>query len=308
MKAALKTAYLLIILNSVLWGLTNIFVKVVLDNGVNEMQFLFYRMLICVVIIFPFMLKTFGIKKIANSFLNIRNVVVMAFSFGITTYLSFAALSYTTVILFTIVGALRPLIADIMGAIMLKEKIDKEEMIGTAIAFIGTLWVIYLQSFSNGDGFDIVHLQNNIIGVVLALLVSIFWIIANILFKGIKKEDREVVSYNSFVFTIIMAVVMILSSDIKLFAIPSLDTYGWFALAFTAIGGGLIAMMSYQKALETIEVSEANLFYYLQVAVTIPAAVFLLHEKFDLMMLFPLGLVVIGVYLNVRKKFFFNEK
>jgi drug/metabolite transporter (DMT)-like permease len=307
MKSALKTAYLLIVVNSILWGLTNVFVKVVLVN-VNETQFLFYRMLICVILVFPFMLRTFGIKKIANSFLNVRNVVVMAFSFGITTYLSFAALTYTTVILFTIVGALRPLIADIMGAVALKEKIEKDEIIGTAIAFIGTIWVIYLQSFYNGDGFNVEHLRNNIIGVILALLVSIFWIIANILFKGVKKEDRDVVSYNSFVFTLIMATVMILSSNVQLFAVPTLDLFGWFALTFTAVGGGIIAMISYQKALTMIEVSEANLFYYLQVAVTIPAAVLILGEHFDVMMLLPLGLVVIGVCLNVRKKFFHKVK
>jgi drug/metabolite transporter (DMT)-like permease len=307
MKPALIKAYTFIILNSIFWGLTNIFIKVVLVD-LNSKQFLFYRMAIAALFVVPFILYKYSFKEIFKSFASIRNLLVMLFSFGLTTYLAFEALNYTTVILFTIVGALRPLMADLLGAVMLREKVEKEEIIGTVVAFIGTIWMIILQSNIGAQGGNSISLTNNLIGVGLALLISFLWIVANILLKGIKKSERDLVSLNSIVLTLVMAIVVICVTDVKQFILPSLSIFTWGSLIFTATLGAFVAIILYQKALDKIEVSEANLFYYLQVAITIPGAIFILNEPFNLLMFAPLTLVVLGIILNMRKKFMLKAK
>jgi drug/metabolite transporter (DMT)-like permease len=301
-KTSLKTAYLNIVINSILWGLSPVFVKLALDQ-LSVDRFMFWRFLIAIIFTVPYTLYIFGFKRVFKSFFSIRNLIVMAFSMGITTYIMMVSLNYISTILFVIIGALRPIMADIIGAIMLKEKIEKNEIIGTLIAFIGTILFICIDYTSDSSGPTETKAISVIIGVVLALLGSLLWIVANIAFKKVKEDEKDIVSYNSFLFSIIFAVGILAINDRQGFSIPQVDLAGWLAIIFTAFGGGVFAMMTYQKALRSIEVSEANLFYYLQVVCAIPGAIIILHEDFNPLLLIPTVLILVGVYLNISKKF-----
>ena len=62
-----------------------------------------------------------------------------------------------------------------------------------------------------------------------------------------------------------------------------------------AIPGGIIAFALYLYAQSKIEVSEANLFTYLNGVVSIPAAYFLLGEKPSLFTLIAILIITYGV-------------
>lgn len=300
MKPAIRNAYIFVTLNAMFWGLTAVFVKMVLAD-MTVMQFIFYRMLIATIIAIPYVIISFGFVNSLRSFFNVRNLLVMLFSFGITTYFSSQASFFTTVILFTFVGALRPLIADILGAIFLKERIEKSEVLGTLIAFIGTLGLIYLQSLDSTGNISTTF-TNNLIGVSFAILAAVLWIVSNILHKGVVKEERELVSHTGLILTFVIAAIIIAFTNPADFTIPVLSLTSWLALIFTGTFGASIAMVLFQKAIERIEVSEANLFYYLQVAITVPAAMLILNEKFELIMFVPLALIIFGIWLNLKNK------
>lgn len=63
-----------------------------------------------------------------------------------------------------------------------------------------------------------------------------------------------------------------------------------------AIPGGIIANIFYLYAVSKIEVSEANLFSYLNGVVTIPVAYFLLGEKPTYLAILAILLISWGVY------------
>jgi drug/metabolite transporter (DMT)-like permease len=305
MKSVLKNVYFNIILNSIFWGLTPVFVKLVL-NDLSAERFMFFRFLIAAIFTIPITLHLFGFKRVVGSFFSFRNLVVMAFSVGITTYLNMLALNYISATLFAIVGALRPVIADIIGSLMLREKIEKDEIIGTIIALVGTVFFVGLHAHLSGMTLASGEIRSTLIGISYTLLLSLLWVFANIALKGVAAKDKVLVSYNSFLLSLIFSVVLLYFTDPVGFVIPTLHLNIWLAICFTSIVGGIFAMMTYQKALLKIEVSEANLFYYLQIIFTIPAAIIILHEPFNLILLFPISIILIGIYLNIRKKFVYR--
>lgn len=212
--------------------------------------------------------------------------------------LQFIALNITDSIIASIVTAFTPLIGNLIGGLFLKENITKKEKIGTLLAFTGIIALILIQSKAE-ISFDI---KNNILGIGLLLTASVLWIIGGILFQKIPKKEQDLVSLNSFFLSVIFFAGMfgLTEPELLIPVIPSIKAS--LSILYMAIFGSLIAFLAYQEGAKHVEISESNVFTYLQPVFGIPAAVILLKQHFLPNMLMPIIIIFIGMWLNVVEK------
>ena len=215
----------------------------------------------------------------------------------------FIGIDLTTSLIATIVSALTPFIASVMGAIFLKEEVTKNERIGILLAFLGILGVVLLRNDYSG-----ISIVNDSVGVLLIILANFVYVGGFILYKKAPQKDRNMISYSSP----LMAVLFFLITFVILkpsWIIPPQMTYETtFSVLYMAIFGSLIAFFAYQHAVNRIEVSEASISTYIQPLFGIPAAVLIANETLNPIIIIPILIIVIGIWFNIKEKFNFKIK
>lgn len=296
-----KTAYFLLVINSILWGIAPVFIKLGYDSGFDTPTFLYYRFLIVGIIMAIFFAMKGKLLKSLKLLLKPYYFVNMLLINPINIILSFWGVERTTAMLASIASATKPIIADIVGVAMLKEKMSKSEILGTILAFLGIGVLIFLQN-TNGE----IHTENieqSTLGVLLVVVSGLVMVLGNVMSKKIKPEDADLVSDASFfVGTLFFSVMVLLMVPQNL--IPHFTNWGEVvSVGFMAIFSSIFALMAFQRALKSVEISEANVFTYLQPLFGIPASILFLHEKFSVLMIIPSVIIALGIWLNVREKF-----
>lgn len=299
-KSNYKSAYLLLLVNSLLWGIAPVFIKLGQET-LDTTTFLYYRFLIVGVIIGIVIIYRGQVRRFFSFLRKPAYLINMLFMNPINIVLSFWGVERTTAILASVASATKPIVADVMGVALLKEKMTRSELIGTVLAVIGLLLLIFIQNGNSGEAN--VTSGSSLIGAFLITLSGVVMVLSNIMCKRIEQKDLDFVSDASFVvgtiFFFIMAAILVPQN-----IVPKFNNWTEvISVGFMAIGSSIVALIAFQRALKHVEVSEANVFTYLQPLFGIPASIIILHENFTLSMFAPVLLVAVGIWLNVREKF-----
>ncbi len=293
-----RKAYLLLLLNAFLWGVSPPLIKLGLEE-VTPLIFLYYRHFIVAIFVLIYLLVTKKIKETPRLFKNPRALFVMFLLTPGVLILQFIGLDNTTSIVASIVLTLSPLIANIMGALFYNEIITKKEKIGTIIAFTGILIFVLLQ---NKTGVPI-NLTEETFGIILILISSVVWNIGSFAFKEIPSEDQDLVSLNSFFLSVLFFILTFLFINPTWIIPQALSLTTNLIIIYMAVFASLIAFLAIQEAIKHVEVSESSIFVYIQPIFSIPLSVWLLKEDFSLIMILPIILIGFGIYLNIIEKF-----
>lgn len=295
-----RKAYFLMLVNTIFWGIAPAVIGYGLQ-GLKPITFLYYRYFIVSVIVIAYLIFARKIRSTAKVF-TFKNIIIMLLITPIPLILIFVGMQYISSIVAAIVTAFTPVIAEILGAIFLKEKITRSEKIGTGIALVGIICVAFLQSQGGNKAFGM-----ELIGMAMILLNAILWLIGNMFFKKAPAKEQDSISLGSFLLSLVLFGVITAFIDTgNLLTLPSMNIL-WPAI-YMAIPGTLIAALAYQEAVKHIEISETSVFVYLQPVFGIPAGILLLGEHINPWSVLPLLVIVAGIYLNVYEKFRKNRK
>ncbi len=285
-------AYALLLLNTILWGLSPPIIKVAL-NFVSINQFLLGRYLLASLIFLPIYLLTQ--QKTYFVIRNLKLVILLALlGTPLTLIPLYEGIKLTSSIESSILTATGPLLIIIGGRIFLQEKITQNEKIGLVIALIGTLLLTLGPLVSDGVGFKI-----SLLGNLLILGSNLIWTAFLLLVKKLKVDASQIslVSYLTaipvFALLLFFEKPNILNSS---FIIPNSSAV--LGIAYMAIAGSIIAFWAYTKGQEYVEASEAAVFTYLQPLITFPLAYFWLHESISSVGLAACLLIAAGVYVS----------
>ncbi len=296
-----KIAYAMLLTNSLLWGIAPGIIKIGLEE-VHPFVYLYYRHLICAVFVLIYFIISGNLRKAFNIFKSPLNLIVMFLLTPGILIVQFYGIKMTSSAEASIAIATAPLFAAVLGSRYLKEKVTKNEKIGTLIAFIGIIALALL----GGEASEI-PLQQNIAGVSLILMSALIWAGGNILYKKIPKEDRFMVSLDSFFMSVITFFLIFLVWDWTLIIPQAVSAPTFWSIMYMAIPGSLVAFIFVQMGMSLIEVSEATMFTYLQPVWGVPFAIFFLGEHFDLIMFLPIAIIVVGMYVNIKDKLKFMK-
>lgn len=293
MPARLKPI-LAISVASIIWGAASPIFKWSLTN-IPPFTLAFLRFSLAALILYPFLQKKFyPLEK--------RDFIwVFLFGFfGITLNISafFLGLRLAPSINASIIGSIAPLLLLVICAFFLKERVEKIEILGTCISFIGVLIIIMVPLLADSQSAEI-SLLGNLLFVIAALGAVGQTIVGKKLFN--KYPDPLPITFYAFIVGAF--------SFFPLFIIEYLKNPGWLGNLDLAGGVGifygvvfssLLAYVFYDWGLSKINASEIGVFNYLMPITAILIAVPFFGEKLTIPFILGGILVILGIFLTER--------
>ncbi len=280
-------AYLLLLLNTALWGFSVPIIKNSLQF-VSPSLFLFYRYLLATAIFLPVFL--FYRSRTRRHINHLQTFFLALLGTPICLLPLFYGLSQTSAIEASIIESTSPLFTVILCYFFLKEKVTATERKGLFIALLGTALITVEPLLSNPS-----QVQLSLTGNFLILLSNLIWPLFLMLSKKFK-PDPIYLSFYSFAVSI--PFFFFLSSP-HLQPLPSLPA--WWGLLYMALGGSVIAFWVYQEGQKRIEASEAALFTYLKPLFAIPLSILWLKETFSPLAIIATLVIVVGVFIAEKR-------
>lgn len=289
-------AYALLLINTCIWGFSAPIIKQSL-NFVSPNEFLLARFFIASILFLPIFHLTSKPKFSNNWWL----LIILAFlGTPLTLIPLYLGLTMTSSLEASILVATGPIITILGGVIFLREKVNKLEKVGLALAILGTLILIF-------GPLTIISLTlsgPSIIGSLLITLSNFIWTAFCLISKKFK-TNANTLSLVSYAIGLISFVVLVYAEGgsitqlgAKLISSPP----ALLGVAFQAILGSIVAFWAYVKAQEYIEASEATVFTYLQPVFAFPLAFFWLHEPITVPLVISSLIITLGVFLSERHK------
>ncbi len=295
------TAYLMLLAVSVIWGVAGPVIKFTL-NDFPPLIFLSYRFAISSAIALIYFSTTR--VRLPTKPKDVSLIALYGF-FAVTVALGllFFGFEKTTSLTGTLLSALSPLVVVATGALILHEHVTGRERLGITIAFAGTLLAV-VAPFFNGHAGDLI---GSIEGNGLILLSIFVDAIATLLVKLIVRNRilPETLTHVSFIIgflTLFPAALVVHSWNSIVTAIASAPLSAHAGVWFMAVFSGTIAYTLRNKAVKTIEVSEATLFSYLYPLWAAPLSLLWLGETITPPFLLGAIVIAAGVAISGWKK------
>ncbi len=282
-----KKAFLMILLASFFGGALPVYVKIGLKE-ISPFTYIFLRFFLTSIFFFPFLyklksyLKKDFLKIILISGLSTLNIVL--FSFGVRlTAASFAQMIYLSV----------PILVAIFSYFLLKEKINKQKIIGIFLGFIGNFLIVVFPVI-----FQLNNFKASFLGNLLIFIGAISYSFYQIFSKKIQNKFSPIeitaifsltTMFISFIF--MFGELFFLKNIVNTFSFQS-----FFSLFYVSFFGSFVYYLLTQYAIKFGSPLIASMVLYLQPVFTIFWAFFLLKEKISLSFIFISILSLLGAW------------
>lgn len=285
----------LLLIATILWG-GNFVIGRAVANDLPPFTLAFLRWCVALIVFLPI-----TYKALKRDFSQIKKHWLIVLFLGFTGVASFntlvyIALHYTTSINASLMNMLTPVFIYILSFIFLKEKLNRNQFIGTVISFIGVITII-----SNGSIRALQHLSFNK-GDLIVIIAVILWSIYSLL---VKQYASELPGQSTFLISIVIGIIMLLPFYIHENMSASLVIH-WtatsiFAVLYTGILASIIAFLAWNTGVVRLGANRAGIYLnFIPVFASIFAVLFI-GEKIVLSQIIGGLLVVAGVYWTGRK-------
>ena len=279
-----------LLLAVIIWGWTFVATKICLAY-VSPLELLGLRLLIGL----PVLLVIVFARRIKFDFTGQRRPLAIG-SLIITLHflIQITGIKYTSATNTGWIIALTPLVTAVLAFFILKEKINRNTLIGIAVATAGILFLI-----SKGDFAHLGWLRS--VGDWLVLASAHTWALYTIATRDLSRSRNPltVIIVILIPCAIITLGMMAFTSDWSLFVHLPLRVL--LALAFLGLCGTALAQWFWLIGLSKLGAAKAGVFLYIEPLATTGLAVPYLHESFGVFTAIGGGLVLFGVWYAQRK-------
>ncbi len=284
-------AYLALLTTALIWGPAFVVIKPSFDH-VSPFQFLFFRYLIAAPLTLPVIFYFY--QKLKPNLKTLLKIISIELSGIIGLSILYLGLDKTSALEASLIGATSPIIATLGGIIFLKEKEERNEWIGLAISFLGTIILVVEPLFMNQSQLNSFSLNGNLLILLYNFTSAIYYLSIKKHYSDLPRLFTTSISYSiSAIFFFLFLLLTNTPTSVKLLTIPSVA----IASFYMAILGSIVALTTRIYGQELIEASEASLFNYLHGVLAIPAAYFLLKEAPTSWQLIAMTIISFGVFL-----------
>lgn len=296
-------SYFLLAINTIVWGAAFIVVKPALEIT-TPYRFLVYRYLIASIVAIPIIIyfwpafKTkVGTKNLIRKIGQIIGLEIIGS--GLALGALYSGLKLTSALEANLIATTVPIFVTFGGFFLLKEKIEKYELKGLSIAFIGTIFLTIIPFFGLNGQFSHFSIWGNLLIIFHNLINAFYFPWAKKIYKGLPKFF---VSGISFFVALFFFTILSLWESGTIYWQELLNINVLWPAFYMAVFGSIIGLTVYIKGQENIETSEASLFWYLQPLVYIPLGYMTLGEHINIYQVISLIAILFGVYLAERRK------
>ncbi len=290
MSKSRRLAYLALVTTVLIWGVAFPFVKPALDI-ITSTQYLYFRFLTAGIVALPIFLWYY--IKVRPKISYIIKVVLIELLGTIPLYFLYEGLARTSSLDASILGSIGPIFITLGGIYFLHERQSIREWQGLGLALLGSIILVVAPIFMGTS-----DTPSSTMGNLLIMGYNIAYTLYALLAKHIYKSKPPLFVGSPAFLLSALIYGLILSSQSSLPSLSLLTSHFsvLIPVLYMAVPGGILAFALHLYAVGKIEVSEANLFTYLNGVVAIPAAYLLLGEKPTWMTIVAILIIAYGVY------------
>jgi drug/metabolite transporter (DMT)-like permease len=250
-----------------------------------------YRFSVAAAVLLAITLLWKGRKALAVKPKDLPLLAVLAFlGIPLEFLLQVLSLANTSVTNFTLIFCLAPFFIIFGSALMTREKVSGNKLLGTALAFAGVAFVV----LSGGITFS-----TNLLGDGVALLSCIVWAIYTVMGKPINQRYTTLTVLNYvFIFGALEMAPFLLLSPQTLPTAFTGDT--WISMAFLIVFCSLAAFFMYNNGVEKLPASTVGMFIYLNPLAGVFLAAIVLGESVTVLTFAGMALIILGIYVSER--------
>ncbi|MCB9801103.1 MAG: DMT family transporter [Pseudomonadales bacterium] len=295
--------YSFLILNAIIWGAAFIAIKPSFEYT-TPFRFLFYRFTLASMFGLPVIL--WYVPKIKEFWKKV-GIITISEILGIPIALGmlYTGLERTTAIEAGFLTTTVPIFVVLFGIWFLKEREERREWEGLALAFLGTIILTLTPLFEGEAMLDHVSLSGNLLIFMHNILIGIYYILVKKHYHTLPKVFAAAVSFVvgaiSFFFMSLGELHFSLPALVEAVRFDIMQPSVQLAALYMGILGSVIALTAYIIGQDGVEASEATLFSYLQPLVYVPLGIIILGERVNWEHGIALVLIFVGVVLGEWK-------
>jgi drug/metabolite transporter (DMT)-like permease len=190
-----------------------------------------------------------------------------------------------------LIQGVMPMMIELMGALYLKERISKTQMLGFAIAF-GGIALIALK----GQQAELKH--SSTVGSVLMLGSVFLWSIYTTLSRKLDRLNPvTLTALSTFIGTGVLFLFSFFEDRILFSGIPSKH---WWAILYMGIAGSAVCYLLYNYALKKLPAAQVGNFLNLDPIIGAAIAIVFLNEPLTFWVILAAVLVLMGLILSSK--------
>ncbi|KKS21257.1 MAG: hypothetical protein UU80_C0032G0021 [candidate division WWE3 bacterium GW2011_GWA1_41_8] len=304
------------LISNLIWGAAGPVIKYTLDY-IPPATFVFIRLLLVGIIIFPYMI--YELKKHDVHHSDYLNLFLLGVFSETTLLITFWAINLSSALDVTVIGVMGTILTIYCGHYFFKEKVDRKIEIGLAFAILGTFIVIFEPILNIQAG--TLSATERVIGNLLAVLYNITWVIfvlwskmvmgdkSTPLKKTLKFMHLKPMKYDyppslitgiTFYVGVITVLPFAIYENISkpgLVDIMNIDYHGWIGLMYMVLLSSITAYTLHQWALHKGSVTDSAVWAYTGTIFAFPVAYLLLGEVPNTYMLIGGLLITLGILI-----------
>lgn len=288
--------YFFLILAVLFWS-GNFVLGRFISSDISAMELSFFRWLLVVIILFPYMLLNF--KKLIKIYKKNPFLYILFASFGVSAYNTFIyfGLDYISATNALLINSSTPIFIILLSAIILKSRITKIQFFGILMSTVGVIYLII-----KGNLETLLNLEFSIYDLWI-ILACISWALYSIYLKYKPKEINalEFLSIITFIGLIILFIIVVLF-DFNFEYMIFKDEKVLYSLIYMAIFPSILSFYFWNKATVEIGANKAGQFTHLMPIFGSLLAFVFLDETLEFYHLIGIFFIACGIYLSIFLK------
>lgn len=293
-------------LTIIIWGITFISIKVLLDDF-SPIEVMFYRLVVALLALLIASPPSLFHSRQADSpakpggFLAVLQqewLFMAAGLTGVTLYLIFqnTALYYTLASNVGVLVSIAPLFTALVSAVFLKdEKLSINFFIGFAVAILGILLISFNGNFV---------LKLNPLGDLLAILAAGAWAFYSVLIRKISVSGSSPLQMTRklYFYGLLFLLPLLPLFDFNLGLARLLVLPNLLNILFLGLGASALCFVTWNYAVGVLGAVKTSVYIYMTPVVTIAASALLLDERVTLVAMVGVVLILAGLFVSEQRR------
>ena len=279
-----------LVMVNVFWAASSIAAKEALQQ-LSTIEIITIRFAIAFLIILALAIMIKGPGSLKIDLKDIPAFILLSVvSVSLGFFLQMEAIAHTTITNFSIEFNMSTFFIMLLGAVLLRERLTRKKLLGSAVAFAGAIVIISGGHMDLSSG----HMAGDLIGLASAVSFGIFTIAS-------KKISQKYGIMTILCYTFLFGILQLLPFYVlgaHATPLASLNVLSWSSMLFLGVFCSVFCFLAYTYGLKKLRASDVAMSIYVNPLAGIMLAIMLMGEALTIFTIAGGALVLAGMFLT----------